>query len=88
MKKKVILKASCLLKNLIDDDNFKNARLLVFDENYHLIVSEIFGQVLFQTYKVLHEYDLIRWVTDYEKNDDDKINVIVAFVKKTSKGSK
>ena len=74
--------ASYAIERTINDEYYKNARVLVFDENNNLIVSEELVHILFKTYKMLNNYELIKWTTDYHINDNEEINILIIFAKK------
>ena len=74
--------ASYAIERTINDEYYKNARVLVFDENNNLIVSEELVHILFKTYKMLNNYELIKWTTDYHINDNEEINTLIIFAKK------
>ena len=74
--------ASYAIERTINDEYYKNARVLVFDENNNLIVSEKLVHILFKTYKMLNNYELIKWTTDYHINGNEEINTLIIFAKK------
>ena len=74
--------ASYAIERTINDEYYKNARVLVFDENNNLIVSESLVHILFKTYKMLNNYELNKWTTDYQINDNEEINTLIIFAKK------
>lgn len=74
--------ASYAIKRTINDAYYKNARVLVFDENNNLIVSEELVHILFKTYKMLENYELNKWTTDYQINGNEEIKTLIIFAKK------
>ena len=74
--------ASYAIERTINDEYYKNARVLVFDENNNLIVSEELVHILFKTYKMLNNYELIKWTIDYHINDNEEIKTLIIFAKK------
>lgn len=74
--------ASYAIERTINDEYYKNARVLVFDENNNLIVSEELVHILFKTYKMLDNYELNKWTTDYQINGNEEINTLIIFAKK------
>lgn len=74
--------ASYAIERTINDEYYKNARVLVFDENNNLIVSEELVHILFKTYKMLENYELNKWTTDYQINGNEEINTLIIFAKK------
>ena len=81
------LRVSRMLEIILEDENYENARVLVFDENNNLIVSEELFHILFETYKMLKSYELVEWNTDCRISGNKKINTVVIFAKKVSKAS-
>lgn len=63
--------------------DYENAKLLVFD-GLKLIVSENLKDVLFSTIKMLKEYEVIKWTTDWKVSGSEKIRTLVLFVEKVS----
>ena len=76
-----------MLEIILEDENYKNDRVLVFDENNNLIVSEELFHILFETYKMLKNYELVEWNTDCRISEKKKINTVVICAKKVSKAS-
>lgn len=86
MEKKPIIQVSHAIYKTIDDEQYKNARVLIFDENNNLIVNEELEHILFKTYKMLNAYELTKWTTDYHINGNEEINILIIFAKKILKG--
>lgn len=82
METKITVTASYAIERTINDEYYKNARVLVFDENNNLIVSEELVHILFKTYKMLDNYELLKWTTDYQINGNEEINTLIIFAKK------
>ena len=82
MGTKITVTASYAIERTINDEYYKNARVLVFDENNNLIVSEELVHILFKTYKMLKDYELLKWTTDYQINGNEEINTLIIFAKK------
>lgn len=82
METKITVTASYAIERTINDEYYKNARVLVFDENNNLIVSEELVHILFKTYKMLKDYELLKWTTDYQINGNEEINTLIIFAKK------
>ena len=81
------LRVSKVLEIVIEDEDYKNARVLVFDESNKLIVSEELFHILFKTYQMLKSYEVVEWNTDCRISENKKINTLVIFAKKVSKAS-
>ena len=72
----------CLYSGCDFNKDYENARVLVFDEKNNLIVSEMAKDLLHKTYKMLKDYVLIQWTTDWKHNEKEDINTLILFVKK------
>ena len=81
MEENKVLLASEIVNWTIEDESYKNAKLIVI-EDYSVIVSEELRHVLFSTYKTLKEYELIRWTTDWKVGDNEDIKTLILFVKR------
>ena len=68
-----MVKVSSLVKGLVENNYYKNCRLIVIDENNNLVCSEMLNEMLFKTYKLLKNYELISW-----RNDTIYICVVMA----------
>ena len=77
------LKATYAIDSTIFDENYSEARLLVF-EGTKLIVSEKLVDLLHKTYKMLDNYVLLEWTTDWKVSGNQDIKTLVLFVKKVS----
>ena len=75
-----MVKVSSLVESLTGDKNFNNCRLLVFNENNRLIVCEMVQHLLYKTYKMLKNYEIVSFTTDNNARQDT-INVCVVFGK-------
>lgn len=82
MAETIKLKATYAIDHTIFDVHYRNARVLVFDENHNLIVNEKLVHMLFSTYKLLQNYELIEWATDYCFKENERINTLIIFAKK------
>lgn len=60
-----MVKVSALIKSLLEDENYKGCSFLIFNEDNKLIICESFENFLFKTYRMLQDYELVSWVTDY-----------------------
>ena len=58
-----------LIKNSINDENYKGTRVIVFDENHNLILSEQIEKITFKMVVMMEEYELVEWTTDWKKGD-------------------
>ena len=81
--KELKLRASKVIEFTIEDENYKDARVLVF-EGTKLIVCEELRDILHKTYKKLKDYEVTKWTTDWKVNDNDDIKTLVIFVEKVS----
>lgn len=77
------LKATYAIDSTIFDENYSQARVLVF-EGTKLIVSEKLKDLLHKTYKMLENYVLTEWTTDWKVSGNQDINTLVLFVEKVS----
>ena len=68
-----MVKVSSLVKDLVSNNYYKNCRLIVIDEKNNLVCSEMLNEILFKTYKLLKNYELISW-----RNDTIYICVVMA----------
>ena len=68
-----MVKVSSLVKDLVANNYYKNCRLIVIDEKNKLVCSEMLNEILFKTYKLLKNYELISW-----RNDTIYICVVMA----------
>ena len=68
-----MVKVSSLVKDLVSNNYYKNCRLIVIDEKNNLVCSEMLNEILFKTYKLLKNYELISW-----RNDTIYICVVIA----------
>ena len=59
-----MVKVSSLVKDLVSNSYYKNCRLIVIDEKNNLVCSEMLNEILFKTYKLLKNYELISWRND------------------------
>lgn len=82
VEKTIKLKATYAIDHTIFDVHYRNARVLVFDENHNLITNEKLVHMLFSTYKLLQNYELIEWATDYCFRENERINTLIIFAKK------
>lgn len=73
-----------LLMNNVDNENYEEARVIVFDENYQILVSEMLKHVLLKTAIKMKNYELDHWNTDYQVTEDNKIKTLIIFAKKVS----
>ena len=77
--------AKLIVSKILDDlmwtEEYKDAKLIVI-ENYNIIVSEDLRHILFKTYKLLKNYELVRWSTDWKVNGNDDIKTLVMFAQK------
>lgn len=90
MEKEIKLSASKVMEMcMFESDghtlnkNYENARLLVI-EDFKVIVSENLKNVSFKTYKLLQEYNVIKWSTDWEVSDNEEIKTLIIFVEKVN----
>ena len=79
-------KVSALIKSLLEDENYKGCKFLVFNQDNKLIACERFENFLFKTYQMLKSYELVSWTTDYASVkgsilDKGTINTCVIFGK-------
>lgn len=88
MEKEIKLNASKIIDMCMFESDgytlnkdYENARLLVI-ENFNVIVSENLKNVLHKTYKLLQEYNVIKWTTDWGVSDNEDIKTLVIFVEK------
>ena len=79
MENKILL-ASEIIDWTIEDENYKNAKLVVI-EDFIVRVSEELKDILHSTYKSLRKYEVIRWTTDWHVNGNEDIKTLVIFVK-------
>lgn len=70
-----------LIKNSIKDENYKGTRVIVFDENHNLILSEEIEKITFKNVVMMEEYELVEWMTDWKKGDT-KIATTIIFGRK------
>ena len=82
-KENEVLKANQMIDLTINDENYKNARLLVF-ENYKLLFNEKLIDILHKTYKELKKYNVIKWTTDWKHSENNEINTLIVFVEKVN----
>ena len=59
-----MVKVSSLVKDLVSNNYYKHCRLIVIDEKNNLVCSEMLDEILFKTYKLLKNYELISWRND------------------------